>query len=234
MSKRAAQFIQAVVTEKPDAVLGLATGSTPIGMYEQLAKSYEEGLMDFSHVSAVNLDEYKGLARSSDQSYHYFMNVNLFSKININLENTFIPDGTKVDAEAECKAYESKIESLGGVDIQVLGIGHNGHIGFNEPADIFPTITHSVDLQEKTIEANKRFFASIDDVPKQAYTMGIGTIMKAKKILLLVCGEDKSDILAASLQGDITPRVPASVLQMHPNVVVIADEAALSKLKQTL
>ena len=231
MSKRAAQFLQATVTVKPDAVLGLATGSTPIGMYEQLAKSYNEGLVDFSKVSAVNLDEYKGLERSNDQSYHYFMNQNLFSKINIDLANTYIPDGTKEDAIAECQAYEEKIEALGGVDIQVLGIGHNGHIGFNEPADYFPAITHHVDLQEKTIEANKRFFASIEEVPKQAYTMGIGTIMKAKKILLIACGEDKADILAQAIQGEITPQVPASVLQMHHDVVVIADEAALSKLK---
>lgn len=229
LSRKAANIISAQVIQKPDCVLGLATGSSPIGTYQQLIEWYEKGDLDFSEVKSVNLDEYRGLTRDNDQSYYYFMNHNLFKHINIDPNNTNVPDGTEADSEKECSRYEAIIDSLGGADLQLLGLGHNGHIGFNEPADDFPKTTHCVDLQESTIEANKRFFASIDDVPKQAYTMGIGTIMKAKKILLIVSGADKADILKAALFGPVTPQVPASILQLHNDVVVVADEAALSK-----
>lgn len=230
MSRKAANIISAQVIMKPDCVLGLATGSSPIGTYKQLIEWYNQGDLDFSEVRTANLDEYKGLTKDNDQSYYYFMHENLFKHVNIKEENTSIPDGTKQDAAEECARYEQVVRDLGGVDLQLLGLGHNGHIGFNEPADEYPKETHIVDLQESTIEANKRFFASIDDVPRQAYTMGIGTIMSAKKILLIVSGEDKAAILREVICGPVTPRVPASILQMHPDVTIVADEAALSKL----
>nr|WP_330394099.1 glucosamine-6-phosphate deaminase [Lachnoclostridium sp. An181] len=232
MSRKAANIIAAQVISKPNCVLGLATGSTPIGTYKRLVEMYEAGDLDFSGVKTANLDEYKGLTRDNDQSYYFFMHDNLFNHVNIDPENTNIPDGTKEDAEKECAAYEELIKELGGVDLQLLGLGHNGHIGFNEPADDFPVATHCVDLQESTIEANKRFFASIDDVPRKAYTMGIGTIMNADKILILVSGEDKADIVAKAFFGPVTPQVPASVLQLHKNVTLIADAAALSKVNK--
>lgn len=230
MSRKAAAIIAAQVNMKPDCVLGLATGSTPIGAYKQLIEWYNEGILDFSKTKSVNLDEYRGLTRDNDQSYFYFMNNNLFKHINIDLANTNVPDGTNADADAECARYNGIIESMGGIDLQLLGLGHNGHIGFNEPADEFPKGTHCVDLQESTIEANKRFFASIDDVPRQAYTMGIKNIFQARKILLVVSGADKADILCKVLCGPVTPQVPASILQLHNDVVVVADEAALSKM----
>ncbi|MBS5283635.1 MAG: glucosamine-6-phosphate deaminase [Clostridiales bacterium] len=229
LSRKAANIISAQVIMKPECVLGLATGSSPIGTYKQLIEWYEKGDLDFSQVKSVNLDEYKGLTRDNDQSYYYFMYNNLFKDINIDMANTNVPDGTEPDSEKECARYEAVVESMGGVDLQLLGLGHNGHIGFNEPADEFPKATHCVDLAPSTIEANKRFFASIDDVPKQAYTMGIGTIMNAKKILLIVSGEDKAQILYDVVHGPITPQVPASILQLHKDVVIVADEAALSK-----
>lgn len=234
MSRKAANIISAQLITKPDCVLGLATGSTPIGAYKQLVEWYEKGDLDFSEVKTVNLDEYKGLPRTNDQSYYYFMHENLFDKVNINPENTHLPDGTKEDAKAECEAYEALVESLGGTDLQLLGLGHNGHIGFNEPATEFPKTTHCVDLQESTIEANKRFFASADEVPRQAYTMGIGTIMQAKQILVVVSGEDKADIVAKAFFGPVTPEVPASILQLHRNVTIVADEAALSKVPKEI
>ena len=230
MSRKAANILSAQVISKPDSVLGLATGSTPIGMYDQLVEWYNKGDVDFSEVKTVNLDEYKGLARDNDQSYYYFMHKHLFDRVNINPDNTNVPDGTQMDSEKECARYEKLIESMGGVDIQLLGIGRNGHIGFNEPDNCFAKTTHCVDLTESTIEANKRFFASADDVPRQAYTMGIGTIMKAKKILLIVNGEDKADALAKAVYGPVTPEVPASILQVHNDVVIVADQAALSKM----
>ena len=195
LSRKAANIISAQVITKPDCVLGLATGSTPIGTYKELIERYEQGDLDFSAVKSVNLDEYKGLTRDNDQSYYYFMYNNLFKHINIDLNNTNIPDGTEPNSEKECSRYNEVIDSMGGVDLQLLGLGHNGHIGFNEPDDVFAKLTHCVDLQESTIEANKRFFADINDVPRQAYTMGIQTIMRAKKILLIVSGEDKAQIL---------------------------------------
>ena len=230
MSKKAANIIASQVVLKPDCVLGLATGSTPIGAYKNLVEKYEQGDLDFSQVTTVNLDEYKGLPRENDQSYYYFMHDNLFDHVNVKPENTHLPDGTKEDANEECARYEELIRSLGGQDLQLLGLGHNGHIGFNEPDTVFEKTTHCVDLQESTIEANKRFFASADDVPKQAYTMGIGTIMQAKKILVVVSGEDKADTVAKAFFGPVTPEVPASILQLHPDVILVADEAALSAL----
>ena len=230
LSRKAANIISAQVLLKPDCVLGLATGSTPIGTYKQLIEWYEKGDLDFSAAKSVNLDEYRGLTKDNDQSYYYFMYNNLFKHININMENTNVPDGIEPDSEKECSRYENVIEAYGGVDLQLLGLGHNGHIGFNEPDKDFPRTTHCVDLTQSTIEANKRFFASVDDVPKQAYTMGIGTIMKARKILLVVSGADKAQILHDVLCGPVTPEVPASILQLHSDVIVVADEAAMAKL----
>lgn len=230
MSRKAANIISALVITKPDCVLGLATGSSPIGTYKKLIEGYENGDLDFSEVKSVNLDEYKGLTKENDQSYYYFMYHNLFKHININLANTNVPDGTEPDSEKECFRYNKVIDDMGGVDLQFLGLGHNGHIGFNEPEDSFPKLTHCVDLQESTIEANKRFFADINDVPRQAYTMGIQTIMKAKKILMVVSGEDKAQVLYDAVNGPITPHVPASILQLHNDTIIVADEAALSKM----
>lgn len=228
MSRRAANVISAQVIMKPDCVLGLATGSSPIGTYKKLIERYEMGDLDFSEVKTANLDEYRGLTTDNDQSYHYFMRTNLFDHINIKTENLNIPNGSNPDAAAECARYDARIKELGGIDLQLLGMGHNGHIGFNEPADVFVQGTNCVDLQESTIEANKRFFASIDDVPRQAYTMGIGTIMNARKILVVVSGADKAPIVKKAFFGPVTPQVPASVLQLHPDVTIVADEAALS------
>ena len=231
MSRKAANIIAAQIVLKPDCVLGLATGSTPIGTYKNLVKQYEEGDLDFSQVKSVNLDEYRGLPRENDQSYYYFMHDHLFTHVNIDPENTHLPDGTQSDSDKACAEYEAIIEAVGGQDLQLLGLGHNGHIGFNEPCDEFEKTTHCVTLTESTIEANKRFFASADDVPRQAYTMGIGTIMKAKKILVVVSGADKAKIVKDAFFGPVTPRVPASILQMHPDVTVVADKAALSEVK---
>ncbi|MEZ3504956.1 MAG: glucosamine-6-phosphate deaminase [Lachnospiraceae bacterium] len=229
MSRKAANIISAQVILKPDCVLGLATGSTPIGMYEKLVERYNKGDLDFGDVTTVNLDEYKGLPKEDEQSYYYFMHSHLFDYVNINPDRTFLPDGMNEDPDAECERYEEVIRSVGGVDLQLLGMGHNGHIGFNEPGEEFAKGTHCVDLQPRTIEANKRFFASAEDVPRQAYSMGIQTIMKAKKILVIVSGEDKAEALKNSLFGPVTPHVPGSILQMHPDVTIVADEAALSK-----
>jgi len=230
MSRKAASIIASHVTLKPDCVLGLATGSTPIGMYQELVKAYEKGELDFSQVKSVNLDEYVGLEPTHDQSYRYFMQDNLFNHVNIDVANTNVPNGLAQDTAAECARYDQVMEDLGGVDVQVLGMGHNGHIGFNEPADHFPLGTHIVDLQESTIQANARFFASADEVPKQALTMGIRSIMRARQILVVVNGEGKADIVKAAFTGPVTPMVPASILQLHPNVVLVGDKAALSKL----
>lgn len=229
LSRKAANIIAAQIIMKPDCVLGLATGSSPIGTYEQLVEKYNAGDLDFSKLSTVNLDEYRGLSHSDPQSYHYFMNENLFKHVNVRKDATFVPDGSNPDAAAACAAHEEIIRSLGGIDLQLLGLGNNGHIGFNEPAAAFDKETHCVDLTESTIQANSRLFDSIEQVPTQAYTMGIGTIMLAKKILVVVNGEVKADAVAKSFFGPITPEVPASVLQMHPDVTIVADEAALSK-----
>ena len=230
MSRKAANIISAQVIMKPNCVLGLATGSTPIGTYAQLVEWYNKGDLDFSEVTTVNLDEYKGLPRTNDQSYYYFMHQHLFDRVNIDPERTNVPNGMEPDAEKECGRYEELIRSLGGVDLQLLGLGHNGHIGFNEPGEAFEKETHCVDLTESTIEANKRFFASADDVPKQAYTMGIKTTMHAKKILIVVNGENKADIVERAFFGPVTPEVPASILQLHNDVTLVGDEAALAKI----
>lgn len=230
MSRKAANIISAQVIMKPNCVLGLATGSTPIGTYDQLVEWYNKGDLDFSEVTTVNLDEYKGLPRTNDQSYYYFMHQHLFDRVNIDPGRTNVPNGMEPDAEKECGRYEELIRSLGGVDLQLLGLGHNGHIGFNEPGEAFEKETHCVDLTESTIEANKRFFASADDVPKQAYTMGIKTIMQAKKILIVVNGENKADIVERAFFGPVTPEVPASILQLHNDVTLVGDEAALAKI----
>ena len=229
MSRRAAAIISSQIILKPDCVLGLATGSTPIGTYEHLVEWYNQGDLDFSKVTTVNLDEYKGLTRDNDQSYYYFMNHHLFSKVNIDKNKTFLPDGTEPDSETACRKYNEIIHATGGVDLQLLGIGHNGHIGFNEPGDIFEKETHCITLSERTIQANTRFFASEKDVPRQAYTMGIQTILSARRILLLVSGEEKADIVKTAFFGPVTPKVPASILQFHKDVILVADEAALSQ-----
>lgn len=230
MSRKAANILSAQVILNPTSVLGLATGSTPVGMYKQLIDWYKKGDLDFSQVRTVNLDEYVGLAPDHDQSYRYFMQTNFFDHINISPENTNLPNGQAADLAAECQRYNEVIRSQGGIDVQLLGMGHNGHIGFNEPGDAFELETHVVDLTERTIEANARFFASPNEVPRQALTMGIKTIMQARQILVVVSGEDKADAVKAALTGPVTPKVPASILQMHPNVVLVADKAAMSKV----
>lgn len=232
MSKKAAQIIASQVTLKPDSVLGLATGSTPIGMYKNLVKMYNDNELDFSDVKTFNLDEYYQLPRDNDQSYYYFMHENLFNHINIKEENVNIPNGMNEDVKAECEKYDTAIKNIGGVDIQVLGIGHNAHIGFNEPASIFEKGTNLVDLKESTIQANARFFESIDDVPKKAVTMGIGSIFTAKKIMLMASGEGKAEAIYNTVHGNITPEVPSSILQLHEDVVLILDEEAASKLNK--
>lgn len=232
MSRKAANIISAQIIMKPHCVLGLATGSTPIGIYEQLVEWYKKGDLDFSEVTTLNLDEYKGIARENEQSYYFFMNEKLFSKVNINPERTFLPDGMEPDSGKACADYNRIIEEAGGVDLQLLGLGHNGHIGFNEPGMAFEAQTHCVNLTESTMKANQRFFASADEVPRQAYTMGIKTIMQAKKIVVVVSGEDKASIVKEAFLGTITPKIQASVLQLHNDVTLVADEAALSLIEK--
>ena len=230
MSRIAANVLSAQVTMKPDCVLGLATGSTPIGTYKVLIERCKNGDLDFSKVKSINLDEYVGLSGEHDQSYRYFMNTNLFDHINIDKANTNVPNGLAEDVDAECARYNEVINTLGPIDIQVLGMGHNGHIGFNEPSDIFELETHKVDLAQTTIDANARFFASADEVPRQALTMGIKTIVQAKAVLVVVNGIGKAEIVKKAFTGPVTPQVPASILQMHPNVILVGDKEALSLL----
>lgn len=234
MSRVAAEQIEAVIADDPSCVLGLATGSTPIGLYADLVADCAVGKVSFANVTTFNLDEYRGLAHDHDQSYHYFMADNLFNHVDIDPARTHVPDGFDPDADAACAAYEEAIEAAGGIAIQLLGLGHNGHIGFNEPADSFPVTTHCVELTESTIQANSRLFDSIDEVPREAYTMGIGTIMKARKILMVVSGEDKAAILEQSLFGPVVPEVPASALQLHPDVTVVCDAAAGARCREHL
>ena len=224
LSRKAAEIISSQVVMKPDSVLGLATGSTPIGTYARRAEKCDKGDVDFSNVTSVNLDEYVGLTGDNDQSYRYFMNTNLFTKINIDINKTHVLSGVAGDMEKEAADFDTLIENLGGIDLQLLGIGLDGHIGFNEPDDVFVKETHVVELDPSTIEANARFFESIDDVPKSAITMGMGAIMNAKKVLLIANGKNKEEILKASFFGPITPKVPASLLQLHPDVTVIYSE----------
>ncbi len=228
MSRKAANIIAAQITLKKNSVLGLATGSTPVGLYRCLVEGYNKGDLDFSQVRSVNLDEYQGLSREHDQSYFYFMNDNLFKHVNIDTAETYLPDGTNMDAEGECSRYHEVIASMGGVDLQLLGIGNNGHIGFNEPDDYFPENTHCVRLTDSTIQANARFFASEAEVPRYAYTMGIGEIMAARRILILASGKAKAPIIKEMLTGPVRPQVPASILRFHKKVTLVADEEALS------
>ena len=230
MSRKAANILSAQVILKPDTVMGLATGSSPVGTYQQLIEWYKKGDLDFAQVRTVNLYEYAGLAPEHSQSYRRFMQENFFDHINIPRENTHVPNGLAPDLEAECRRYNQVIQSLGGIDIQLLGMGHNGHIGFNEPGQAFELETHVVDLTDNTIEANARFFASRDEVPRQAITMGIKSIMQAQRIVMVVSGADKADIVRAAFAGPVVPQVPASILQMHPNFILVGDKAALSKL----
>ncbi len=224
LSRKAANLIAAQVILKPDAVLGLATGSSPVGTYKKLAEMNKAGDVDFSKVTSVNLDEYEGLDGSNDQSYRYFMDNNLFDHINIDKAKTYVPNGCAADLKKEGEEYDALIKSLGGIDIQRLGIGLDGHIGFNEPDEFFTKETHVVKLDESTIEANSRFFASKDDVPKEAITMGMYSIMQAKKVLLIANGKSKKDILEKAFFGKITPELPASILQLHNDVTVIYSE----------
>lgn len=230
MSRKAANIISAQVIMKPNCVLGLATGGSPLGTYRQLIEWYEKGDVDFSECYSVNLDEYVGLDIQDEQSYVYFMHHNFFDSINIREDHTFIPNGKNMDAEAECAAYDARIASLGGIDLQLLGLGPNGHIGVNEPDTVFTKGTHCVELLDATIQANRRFFNDISEVPRRAYTMGICDIIQAKKVVMIVSGEAKADIVREAFLGPVTPQVPASILQLHPDFTLVADEAALSKM----
>lgn len=225
MSAKAFEIMKEVVTSNPKAVLGLATGSTPIGLYKEMIRDHKENGTSYKGIRAVNLDEYKGLDVSSDQSYVYFMRENLFNHIDINLENTHIENGKAADAEAECARYNALL-SENVQDIQVLGLGSNGHIAFNEPGTSFDSVTHVVDLAESTIKDNSRLFASIDEVPRQAFTMGLKNIMDAKKIIVLANGENKAQAVFGLVKGEVTENVPASILQNHPDCTLICDEAA--------
>ncbi|MDD3169130.1 MAG: glucosamine-6-phosphate deaminase [Eubacteriales bacterium] len=230
MSRKAANVISAQVILKNNCVLGLATGATVLGIYQQLIEWYQKGDIDFSGARSVNLDEYVGLAGSHEQSYRHYMDTNFFQHINIKQENTHLPNGMTENIEEECDQYDALIESLGGIDLQLLGLGHKGHIGFNEPDEAFEKLTHCVRLKETTRKANARFFEKEDQVPKKAITMGIKSIMQAKRIVLCVSGAHKAEILNQVLTGPVTPALPGSILQMHPNLTVVADEEALHLL----
>ncbi|WIV12255.1 glucosamine-6-phosphate deaminase [Proteiniborus sp. MB09-C3] len=230
MSKKAAHIIASQIVLKPNSILGFATGSTPINTYKELINLYKNGVIDFSEVTSFNLDEYFELSKDNPQSYDYFMKANLFNHINIDDDRINIPNGMTDNIERECAEYEKKMKEAGGIDLQLLGIGRNGHIGFNEPADHFQSDTHLVQLDDDTIEANSRFFDSVDEVPTKAISMGIGSIMRAKKILLFASGTGKAEAIYDTVKGPITPRVPASILQLHPDVVIIADKEAASRL----
>lgn len=221
LSKKAALIIGAQMLLKPNGVMGFATGGTPVGTYAELVRLYKEGVLDFSGISTFNLDEYFGCPITDKNSYYAFMHENLFDHVNVDKSAVHLPNGMAVEANAECDRYERAIEEAGGIDLQLLGIGHNGHIGFNEPAEVFADKTNHVKLADSTIDANARFYASRDEVPKSALSMGIGTIMKAKSILLLINGKDKKEIFEKALFGPVTPQVPASILQYHPNCTVI-------------
>lgn len=232
MSRKVANLIAAQVIAKPDCVLGLATGSTPVGAYQRLVELCRAGDVSFAQVVSVNLDEYKGLSPEHEQSYRYFMQHNLFDHVDIKPENTHVPNGLAEDAGVECDRYDALIHSLGGADLQLLGLGRNGHIGFNEPGNAFVKDTHVVELTPSTIDANKRFFNSEAEVPRQALTMGIGSILCAKRIVIAASGTDKAEAVFKAVAGPITPEVPASILQLHPDVVLVADREALSLLNK--
>ena len=230
VGQAAATLIAAQVISKPDAVLGLATGSTPIPTYQELIRLNQAGVVDFSRVRSYNLDEYCGIPENHEQSYRTFMNVNLFDHINIDKANTHVPSGNAESAEAESAAYDAAIAAAGGIDVQILGIGNNGHIGFNEPGDAFIYGCHQVTLAESTIQANCRFFESEADVPRQAISLGIGSIMNARKIILLATGAGKAQAIHDSVYGDVNPQVQASILRTHPDVIFLLDKAAASML----
>ncbi len=231
MSRKVANILSAQVIFNPNCTLGLATGSTPIGTYKQLIEWFNKGDLSFSNVKSINLDEYVGLKETHDQSYRYFMDEHFFNHINIDKSNTNVPNGLAENPLDECKRYDNLIHDLGGIDMQLLGIGHNGHIGFNEPDVAFEIGTHVVDLAQKTVEANARFFNNdLEKVPKQAITMGIKNIMHARKIVIAVSGEDKADIINQAFTGKVMPEIQASILQMHPDVTIVGDKAALNKL----
>jgi len=230
MSQIAANILAAQIVLKPDSCLGLATGGSPIGTYKRLIDKYKNDDLDFSQVVTINLDEYCGLSKDNDQSYDYYMREYLFNHVNINFDNVHIPNGLELDAEKECKLYDEVI-AKNPIDIQLLGIGTNGHIGFNEPSGEFKFAAHHAQLAEATIEANKKYFDSEDKIPKTAYTMGIGQIMLSNKIVLIASGEIKADVLHKALFGPIMPQLPASILQMHKDVTIIGDKAALSRIK---
>lgn len=229
-SRFGAKLIADIIKEQGNTVLGLATGSTPVGMYREWARLNAAGEVDFAKVSSYNLDEYIGLDGAHDQSYRYFMNKNLFDHVNIGKANTHVPCGNGVDHDSDAKAYDAMIEAAGGIDVQVLGIGNNGHIGFNEPADVFYMGTHVVNLTDSTIDANKRFFARREDVPKQAITLGMGGIMRAKKVVMLAFGENKAEAVRAMIKGEIDPKCQASILKVHNDTIVLLDKAAASRL----
>lgn len=226
LNEAGANIMTSLIQTNPRAVLGLATGGTPVGVYEQVVKDYDRGLVSFKGVTTFNLDEYVGLPEDHPESYHSYMNHHLFRHINVPAGQIHIPNGNAADLEAECRGYDEKIADAGQIDLQLLGLGHNGHIGFNEPAHALIRGTHIVDLAEETLKANARFFDSVDDVPKQALTMGVGTILKAKMIVLIVRGADKAEIVHRALTGPITTDVPASLLQTHPHLVVLLDQEA--------
>jgi glucosamine-6-phosphate deaminase len=234
MSARAARIVAGQLYLKPNSVLGLATGSTPLLMYQKLIELHKEVGLDFSEAVTFNLDEYLGLSQKDDQSYHYYMHHNFFKHINLKRENIYIPDGSMENTENECKEYDRKIRSKGGIDLQVLGIGVNAHIGFNEPDIKFEATTHKVKLDEETINANARFFDTIEEVPRFAISMGIKTIMHARKIVLLANGENKAEAIYKALFDGIRPEIPASILQLHQDVTVIVEEAAARILKTEL
>lgn len=227
-SRKVANIISAQVILKPDCVLGLATGSSPLGAYRQLIEWCAKGDVDFSQTRTVNLDEYVGLSADHDQSYSYFMHKNFFDHINIDPNNTNLPNGMESDAEKECQRYDKVISDLGGVDLQLLGIGANGHIGFNEPSERFVTGTNRVDLTASTIAANSRFFENESMVPRQAYTMGMLAIMQAKRIVMIATGANKAQAVYDAFCGPVAPQMPASILQLHPDFTLVADEGALS------
>lgn len=226
MSRKAANIISAQVIMKPHCVLGLATGGTPLGTYAQLIEWYRKDDLDFAEVTTVNLDEYRGIRKDNPQSYWYFMHHNFFDHVNISPERIHLPDGANLDAQAVCEGYDAVIQAVGGIDLQLLGLGRDGHIGFNEPNVAFELGTHCVALTESTIEANQRFFEKKEDVPREAYTMGIKSIMQARKILMVVNGSDKAEIVRKAFFGPVTPEVPASILQMHPDFTLVLDAEA--------
>src|SRR6056297_2181774 len=226
MSQQAAEIVKNQIVAKPDCVLGLPTGSSPLGMYEQLIEIYKRGELDFSSVKTFNLDEYIGLDTDHPQSYHQFMEENFFQHVNLKSENTHMPKPDKTDNLSGCQNYENKIVQAGGIDLQILGIGRNGHIGFNEPGTSFSSRTHVVQLHDETRQANARFFNALGEVPKAAVTMGIKTIMRARKILLLISGESKQEALVNLVFSSVKEQFPASVLQLHPNVVVLSENNA--------